>query len=198
MKKVNQKGFTAIEIILVIVTVGAIGVAGYFAYQNSQKVKTPILTPTPSISAKPNASASPSTAPTSYILNIKELGVSITLPQSLDGAVYTIGENYIYQNKQNYSFASFSTTAITAADVNCSSNGSAPPLGHISKVTGNYPANADVTNSAGVLVKQFSGYYISYSAPQAMCSSSQGSAAEIKATAARKEFSAALPSISAN
>lgn len=52
MKKVGQQGFSAIEVVLVVVALVATGVAGYFAYQGMQRQP-----------ASPAPSITPSTTP---------------------------------------------------------------------------------------------------------------------------------------
>jgi hypothetical protein len=60
------------------------------------------------------------------------------------------------------------TKSLLASDPACSANKG--PVGAISKVAGTYPAQPTNENSAGSLVKQFSGYYIALGTPQAACS----------------------------
>src|SRR6185369_5827156 len=47
----NQKGFTAIEVVLGLVLLATIGAAGYFAYQNSQKAAPATPTPTATLAS---------------------------------------------------------------------------------------------------------------------------------------------------
>jgi prepilin-type N-terminal cleavage/methylation domain-containing protein len=77
----NQSGFTAVEILLVAVLVGALATVGYFAYQNMQNAKkTTTTTPSPSASATP---ANPNE------LVIIQFGAKMTLPAGLAGLTYT-------------------------------------------------------------------------------------------------------------
>lgn len=59
MKKQGQNGFTAVEIVLSVALVGAIGVAGYFAYQNSSSHQQATASPTATASPAPSASPTP-------------------------------------------------------------------------------------------------------------------------------------------
>ncbi|HUC86980.1 MAG TPA: hypothetical protein VMR75_01450 [Candidatus Saccharimonadales bacterium] len=70
----NQKGFTAFEAVLVIVTLLAIGVAGYFAYQAHQTKKvSPVKTSTTSPAIK--VPTKTTTAPAPNYLAISQLGL---------------------------------------------------------------------------------------------------------------------------
>jgi hypothetical protein len=79
----NQQGFTAVEVVLVVALVAAIGAAGFFALSASKKSNsaTPSPPPKSSVSATPVASSTPST---SY-LSVKEWGVRV--PQQPSGNV---------------------------------------------------------------------------------------------------------------
>ena len=83
MKSNNQNGFSAIDIILVIVALGAIGAAVYFAvYHKTTVTKTVTVTKAPA--------TTPTTAKTvpANVLQIPELGVQITLPTTLGKVTY--------------------------------------------------------------------------------------------------------------
>lgn len=70
MKK--QAGFTAIEVIIGVVLVAAIGVAVFLVYQNQQKSNTSKATPSPT------AFMGPTPNPAQYLV-IKEWGIKIKL-----------------------------------------------------------------------------------------------------------------------
>jgi prepilin-type N-terminal cleavage/methylation domain-containing protein len=85
----NERGFTALEVILVIALVAVIGGAAYYAMQarsNSQTTQT--------AKASPKASASPSASTSGQssgsVLNISQWGVKMTLPAGLTDLSYTL------------------------------------------------------------------------------------------------------------
>ena len=94
MKKylANENGFSAVEIILVLVALGAIGTAiffGFKAHNASTTSKIAVLaTPKASISATPTASPSPSASP--QYLNITQLNVKFQLPAGITDVVYVM------------------------------------------------------------------------------------------------------------
>ena len=89
----NKNGFSAIDIILIIVALGAIGVAVYFAvYHKTTATKTVTVTKAPL--------TVPTTAKTvpANVLQIPEFGVQITLPTTLGKVIYAAipGQSGLY------------------------------------------------------------------------------------------------------
>jgi hypothetical protein len=162
--------------------------------------KTVVATATPTATSSVAATVTPTATPesTNFVLNIKELGISMTLPNSLKDITYkaTPAGSTAYSN--SVTRATFSTQAITVADPACSVDGVAPPLGSLLRVSGQYPSSPNVENSGGTLVKQFDGFYIGVLYPQALCSSSSSSSAENLAKTARAGFASAFATIVSN
>jgi prepilin-type N-terminal cleavage/methylation domain-containing protein len=87
----NERGFTALEVILVIALVAVIGGAAYYAMQarsNSQTTQTAKASPKASASASPSASKSGQSS--GSVLNISQWGVKMTLPAGLTDLSYTL------------------------------------------------------------------------------------------------------------
>lgn len=61
--KVNQKGFSAVEVVLVVVIVGLIGVVGFMVYKNHNKT-TPAKTETTAATTKPTTTQTKDTTTT--------------------------------------------------------------------------------------------------------------------------------------
>lgn len=84
MKKINQNGFSAIGLFLVIGVLTLIGIVGWFVY-DKQKTKTPINT-TGSTFNNTNQ-----TSPDSKkVLKIPELGIQLSLSDKVQDATYAI------------------------------------------------------------------------------------------------------------
>jgi len=181
--KKSRKGLKVTGIVfLVLLLLGASGFSAYTWMQNTQ-LKTDLSSRNTKIDdlnkqvAKltaddKTASQTQQTDTTSNTLKIAELGISITLPDAAKDATYS------YTGKTSTSgvdtsTVSISTKTLTDLDSACSSFGIAPALGALNKVTGQYPKDANAQTTSGTLVKQFSGYYISYGSPQSVCSAKQ-------------------------
>lgn len=103
------------------------------------------------------------------VISIRELGISITVPDSLKDLSYSYKSSAVGTNITK--MANLSTQAITdeyAATSECASSSSSPPMGALYKVAGTYPEDV---HFGPQLVKQFSSYYIAYLSPQSACSS---------------------------
>ncbi len=161
----DQKGFTAFDIVIIIVALVAIGAAGYFAYQarsttnSDYSVVVPKTKTTKATTTTPTPSPSPSQQ---QWLTVTELGIKIPLTTQLAGATYAY-------NTSN-STASLSTNAMTSADQGCSAGGGAAPGGTIGEsvaltATGNTHASPDNTLSFKV-----NGKFVYINNPQATCS----------------------------
>lgn len=176
----NQKGFTAVEVLLVILILVVLGAVGYMVYHNDHETKTvntadtssnkPATTAKTSTSTTSSSSQSSATSATT-VFKIPELGIEVTVPNSIKDIVYKVNSSGTVSTGQQVQSVTLSTQTLTNLDSDCSVNGSAPPLGTISKTQGQYPSSPDTDNSSGGLVKQFSTYYIAWNSPQAPCGS---------------------------
>lgn len=109
-------------------------------------------------------------------VTIKELGISVTVPDSIKDITYSY-KSYKSSGsvRETVKFSTKTLTDTYASTAECTSFGSAPPLGELSKIVGDYPKEPNVDNTPGRLVKQFNGYYVAYSSPQSVCANAQTS-----------------------
>jgi hypothetical protein len=111
---------------------------------------------------------------TNGIIKIPELGIELAVPDSIKDIVYTIDNSASgsLSTGQQVTTVILSTQSLSRLFPDCAVKGSAPALGYLSRVSGQYPKNPDVDlgNVAGGLVKQYHTFYIGYNSPQAVCS----------------------------
>lgn len=85
MYKINQKGFTLVEGLLIVLVIAVLGIGGYLVW-NKNKTVTPAKSDTP-------ATASQSNEQKSSDLVISQWNVKATVPTALTGVTYTIKGN---------------------------------------------------------------------------------------------------------
>jgi hypothetical protein len=185
----NERGAALIlELIILAIVLLVAGVA-VLLYYDHKKAADPAVSPEPAVSPIPRATAK--AAPGSKIV-LKELGISISLSESIKDLTYryrhTEGQGYLTSD-----IADLSTASVSAEEPECQANGAAPPLGNLSRTYGQYPSNPNQGNASGVLIKQFSDFYIAYSTPQAACTTSNDVAQQL--SQARGELNAAFSTI---
>jgi hypothetical protein len=161
-KPSRSLGFTLVEVIAGIGLISILVLVIYFAITNLHRNNIP------SEVSSPRPTLAPIASPHSYHLDLKELGVSISLPNTFTGLTYSISHQ-TSASGQPIVIAAFSTSALTALDPMCASNSSMPPLGDLRRYSGTYNAS-DQTTSQGKLEKQFADFYITSESPQAACS----------------------------
>jgi Flp pilus assembly pilin Flp len=169
----NEHGFTAIEILLVVVTLAIIGTAGYFVAKHIDKKNTPttaVATVSKTTTKTPiktltdpakETTTTPAYTNATTIFKIPELGIQIAIPASLSTLTY----NYSAQSDSadvSTSLLSSEASGCTANDNKDSANFDA--LGLLTRGQGTGQEQPDVT-----IVKQYSTYYISYTEPQDTC-----------------------------
>ena len=116
MKKLNQKGFGAVEIVLLVVLVGIIAGAGWYVYQSQKKTKESLDNANQNIeqisksNKEINEADKKSENSSKKYLEIKELGVKVELDDA------TADAYYVMQN----GFAYISTTSLKNAGPECS------------------------------------------------------------------------------
>ena len=160
----NEKGFSAIEIVLVVIISVLIGVVGWLAYDNHHKTTAT------------SSSTTSKSSPTTYTIPITPLGISITVPIALEDLTYAVTNQTPYNGETSVEVG-LSTISLTNLDpTNCSA--SQMPLLSLTRVDGQYPSDATIYNSPGALVKQFPTFYIAYSQNSGVtnCSTSSSSA----------------------
>lgn len=163
----NQKGFTLVETLLVILILVVIGGVSYIVYHNDHKTVTTVST---------TVSKTSKSSPTTYTIPITPLGISITVPTALEDLTYAVTNQTPYNNETSVEVG-LSTTSLTNLDpTDCSA--SQMPLLSLSRVDGQYPSDATIYNTPGALVKQFPSFYIAYSqnSGETNCSTSSSSA----------------------
>lgn len=110
----NQKGFSVVEVILVIVIVGLLAVVGWFVYNRSND-KGPSSVTNTQTSATTPSNTTTKTDLSKYLV-IKEWAVKIPLNSDVAGLTYTIGSNNV---------ATFRTNALDDASMeNCGGSNS--------------------------------------------------------------------------
>lgn len=178
VKNNSKKGLKIFGVvILLLVALGGVGSsiymwrqnAGQQASLNNKDMQIRNLN-SQVTSLKSSAMSTPATS--ANIIAIRELGISITVPDSIKDLTYS----YVPISNENGKFEAvyFSTKSLSdeyaSADENsdqCTSFGVAPPLGAFERWSGVY-ANNQVTSHLD-LVKQLNGFYITYDSPQATC-----------------------------
>lgn len=198
----NQDGMGFIEILLIILILIILALLGWYVW-NTKKKADQTFEDTKngsSQSSKPQQKSEEQTATdaksaektTKNIVKFKELGVQITVPDTLKDIVYSVRDGELDGGK-TFKMVDVSTSSLVALDSECKPTGSAPPLGGLSKTDGAYPKNADNTNSGGNLIKQFKTYYIAYGSRQAYCSEKK--TVQDKAEALREAFEEAIKTV---
>ncbi|KKR21293.1 MAG: hypothetical protein UT48_C0010G0041 [Parcubacteria group bacterium GW2011_GWE2_39_37] len=183
----NQKTIVAIILIVVVILIGS---TVYFAISKNETIPTPRkieqvsptpipttsttteLIPPPAANQQPEITANYSmtsckTDNQAYF-KIKELGIKVLVDKNIVNDL-----TYEYSGKTNFELGSarLSSKSLTAKDNDCSAKEA--PLGVILKVNGEPTdsANKDYYQSRQSMIKQFDGYFIHRSGPQAPCSS---------------------------
>lgn len=112
--KANQKGFSVVEILVVIVVVGLLGAVGWLVYDRQRDKTEPVVTKTETVVTKTETQKnSTDNAPTkdtsvsedSY-LTIKEWGVRFKLNADAKGSYYKLRQEgqYVYADVFNSNF----------------------------------------------------------------------------------------------
>jgi hypothetical protein len=149
--KINAKGFTAVEGLLILIIVGIIGFAGWKVWDTSKSDTNSSSGNQTEQSRNPNAERE--TAPESSVedaeyLEIKELGIRFKTTEATNDLVY------IVKTDSSGISALFSSSSLLKVDDKCTAESG--PLGAFRKITGGYQAQ----KSPGKLVKQFDAFHI--------------------------------------
>lgn len=193
----RQPGFSTVEAIIILFIVALAAGAGWVVYHHNHKAMTThVASPKSTTSSNIQNSATSHMATTTTV-NIAELGIHITVPNTIKDIVYTTPKRFTLTSGQTGTAVDISTTSLTKLDQGCSDTGNAPPLGSLSKTNGQYPSSVDASqdNASGALVKQYPSYYIAYTSPQAACSSTPNNVTDTAVINDLALFKAALPTV---
>ena len=114
----NQKGFTIIEGLLILVIVGLIGGVGWYVWQAKEKSDKSL--DNAAQTEKTAASKKAETEKTKEFLNVQEWGVKISVDSSVEGLNYVI-KNYTKYG-QSVTVASFRSSELNKLSGDCASN----------------------------------------------------------------------------
>lgn len=200
MNKLNQKGFAALEAILIIVALLIAGGTGYYIYSANKKTSNTLNTASKVASSSPpkttkkkpskSKSTSSSAANGQKYLVIKEWGVELPLSNSIQDAYYT------YHADGDY--VRLGTKSLTAMSAMC-----APDDISIAAVTRQtavvHDANATQNDPVAYPVNatKIGNYYYSISQAQAACGNAPDDAASQQQAADIKLFKTAFQGIQA-
>lgn len=196
----NRSALKAVGIVGVLLVLGLLvaGVAYLWQVVESKqyeiaKKEEKITLLNEQIAELTNAEATKSSSEAESTIVIRELGIAITVPDSIEDLTYayTAIKN---QDGTTVEVAGFSTKSLTELYDGsvCSSQDS--PLGKLIRVDGQYQVPTNV-GSPTTLVKQFDDSYIAYSGPQAYCGTDSEPAKIAAAESAAKTFEASLASV---
>jgi Tfp pilus assembly major pilin PilA len=164
----DETGFSAVEVILVLVIVALIGAVGFLVYKNHTKATTPVAKTSTNSTATKTATKPTTTTPQATIVKLPELGVQFTLPTGTLTDFKYVAANVDYSDPGNNTLGTYPTAYLGTTQLDtlgCPATGvigNAPPLGFLTKTTGQYPTSPTADNTTGTLLKQYPDYYISY------------------------------------
>lgn len=157
--KRDQKGFGAVEGLLILIIVGLVGFIGYYVYHSKNTTNS-------IYNNVANSSTSPVTSSSNTKFVFKELGVQFNLPAELKGMTYSMhsttpcGESAICPVYTELKHPDF-----TEANNKCYGQNSASAEAAFATIGGNGGTfNQDQNPTVGLL-KQFSGSYLTISYP---------------------------------
>lgn len=151
--KINKKGFSTVEVLLVVLVVIILGLGGWLVYKNNHNAKKTITTSTSSmINMNMGVSASSTVVVRNavYTFKIPEIGIQLQLPDSLKSITYSV---------QNYQYIDIKDS------VGCS-------IASMSRLIGSYNSYHNDSNvgEPGSLVLDNKTSFVLYGHPQAACS----------------------------
>jgi prepilin-type N-terminal cleavage/methylation domain-containing protein len=178
MKQQNQKGFSAIELLLVMLIVAVLGFTGYYVYHNQHTAKA-VVVKTTSTSSPAAASGTSTAKPASYF-TIAAWGVRAPYSGSL-----TLESNVTTSDGETYAY--LSSSQLDASDPACAvTNGgyggvitryaSTDMVQDEDGSTNQTPAQYISQNTdPGLIYAHIGNYYYFYTHPQGDCSGNAAS-----------------------
>lgn len=171
--KNGQKGFTLIETLLVLILLSIVGFTGYYIYHTKNNANSTYN------NAAKTSSTPAQVSSTKFVF--KDLGIQFDPKNDLAGLKYRVDGSYYLSD------TAFINALKTCPDYQAGDDGDG--FAAISKASGQYPSDGSPIQF-GVLLKQFSDFYISYGAPNGLGCSDTSKAQVIHdaATAERSKF----------
>ncbi|MEI9914067.1 MAG: hypothetical protein WDN66_03750 [Candidatus Saccharibacteria bacterium] len=179
----NEKGFTVVEGLLIVLVLAVIGFGGYYVWHTQHKTK-PVAVTTSSSTKPATTAKTTTTAPTSTTkyLQVTQLGVELPLATGIDDLIY----NYIPNDDTDStpgSTLTFSTTSLDNISSACEPSTTqdvASGFGIVYVKTSPLPAS-DVSTTGSpndeqvVLYSHVNGYYLYWQSSTSGCdTNSQG------------------------
>lgn len=159
----NEKGFGAVELVLVIVIIALIGAVGFLIYKNKhQPVKVVTIKKTIVASSNKPTTSSSQVKLTQKYLDITQLGIKIPLTSSIADLSYIWDSNHANLTSQSY------YNYVNQEDPSCSNGATESTLylGEINTSTTPPPDNSPISTIVGSKTYYFFG-------PQDGCDPSQ-------------------------
>lgn len=162
-KILNQKGFSVVETVLLVVIAGLLAGVGWYVYDSNRETQDRLDKIEQTSDQTPVAES----AKAGEKFVFKELGISITLPKELEGLSY--------KYEANIKSAYLNTTAFAEAYEKCYGEKIDPnydSFGAIGRGEGQYQPPVDGPGG-GTLIKQLDKFYIDGSLPNGLTTCTQ-------------------------
>ncbi len=189
MKKLNHRGFTIVEALLIFIIIAILIAVGYYVFQRVRDDETDNpLSDSSQIIKDDKAVEKP--ADSTKFLNITELGVKMPLDQTTSDAYY-----HIFADRPQYAYLSVESLknvdqcAADKTTLGVISKNSVTEVDDMSGMT-----YGDIAKTSGTVIGNTA---YTYSSPQASCVEDQASANFAKQTAIIQAFKAAAKKLQA-
>ncbi|HEY4963558.1 MAG TPA: hypothetical protein VIH90_02570 [Candidatus Saccharimonadales bacterium] len=161
MSKFNEKGFSVVELLIVILVLVLIGGVGYLVYKDHKTTVPKVVTVTKTVVLQPKTqSTNTTTTSTPSYMVIKEWGVKIPLTSSISDAYYYYNNGYAYLSVQSHS-----------SDQCAANNVSEGVITRFSPTDIDPQTNQTLLSEHTIDAVKVGNYYYFYTHPQAACSS---------------------------
>jgi uncharacterized protein (UPF0333 family) len=120
--KINQKGFSAVEGLLILVVIGIIGGAGWYVFKSRSQATKSLDSANNTTSYIAKQKSQPKTTPTKQYLEVKEWGVKIPLTSDISDLTYQASKNSANLHDKTQVIVKFYTARAKKAAVICDSN----------------------------------------------------------------------------
>ncbi len=192
--KNNEDDIAHLAAIVLVAVIAVIGFVGWRIWESSGKKSAKSDNP---VIAEPNTPAVVSGSEKKNVIILPKMNIQFNVPDSLKSLSYVESMSAADPSvktgfgSDEYPLASIVLPSLETPECKLPENAGGY-LGVAWKVSGQYPSEANASNSAGVLVKQFPRYYIGYKVPSMDCANDTTQQAKISSI--QKELETALRS----